>query len=122
TFPPAPGFVSNFSSVSAASGFQDRFRPDEFGGSEERIAAWRARGADLNSLVGDPLLVGPFTGSVPPTAFRLQAGSPLRLAGRVDGVSGGAAVNIGAYITDTELIGPPVDLIAPSPPLNPSVL
>jgi hypothetical protein len=121
-FPPTPGFVSNFSNFSATSGFQDRFRPDEFG-SEVRIAGWRALSTspDLNSLVGDAALVGPLTGSPQPTAFRLQPGSPLRLAGREDGVSGGAAVNIGAFITDAEVIGPPVDLVAPGPPLNPRI-
>lgn len=82
------------------------------------LSSWRTgTGFDLNSLTTDPLFVGPLTGTPPPTAFQLLIGSPLPGAGRVGGVSTGAAVNMGAYTTGTEVIGPTNrDTVAPAPP------
>lgn len=70
------------------------------------LAAWQGTGFDLNSRSVDPLFVGPLVSMGPPTAFRLQADSPLVNAGRVGGVSTGAPVNIGAYVSDTDVMGP----------------
>lgn len=70
------------------------------------LAAWQGTGFDLNSRNVDPLFVGPLVSMGPPTAFRLQAGSSLVNAGRVGGVSTGAPVNMGAYVSDTDVIGP----------------
>jgi len=61
---------------------------------------------DANSITTDPLFVGPLSGSPPPVGdYALQAGSPCLGTGRIGGVSGGAAVNMGAYETGSEVIG-----------------
>ena len=89
----------------------------------ETLTQWQSRGFDLNSITTDPLFVGPLAGTPPATAFQLQSSSPARNAGRVGGVSTGAPVNMGAYITGSEIIGvegamvpPPTDTTPPSTP------
>lgn len=71
------------------------------------LATWQALTdtPDLNSVAGsDPLFTVAGGGNVA-TNYKLQAGSPAVNAGRVGGVGGGAAVNIGAYATGNEVIG-----------------
>ena len=82
--------------------------------------SWRASGHGLDqaSLGGttsifDPLFVGPLTVA---TGFKLQTASPAKDAGRVGGLSTGAAVSMGAYATGTECIGLETLCVAPPPP------
>jgi hypothetical protein len=86
------------------------------------LANWQAQpiAQDANSIAADPLLVGPLEPTAPVTAFRLQAGSPARGAGRAGGVAAGAVQDLGAWATGTEIIGP-TDAIAPSPPTGVTV-
>ncbi len=72
----------------------------------------------VNSLAVDPQFSGTPGPQVAPETYRLAAGSPLRGAGRVGGVSSGAAVHIGAYDTDTRVIGQmrERDTLAPAAP------
>ena len=97
-----PGdFASNYNSHRFLAG-SVRFRVP--GSVFETLTQWQARGYDLNSLTSDPLFVGSFP-ATRPSAFQLQSISPARNAGRVGGVSSGAAVSIGAYATGNEVIG-----------------
>lgn len=84
----------------------------------ETLSQWLTRGYDPNSSTTAPLFVGPLTDITPATAFRLQTVSPLINAGRTGGVSSGAPVNMGAYLSDVDVIGLRTDLdtIAPSRP------
>jgi hypothetical protein len=58
-------------------------------------------GRDRKSLAANPLFVNPGKRD-----FRLSPTSPALRAGRAGGVTTGAVVNIGAYTTGTEVIGP----------------
>lgn len=100
-----PDLLSNYSSFFGLSSAQARFAPYIGAGAIESLTQWQARGYDLTAIVADPLFVGPLTSPFPATVFKLQGGSPLVNAGRVGGVDGGAAVNIGAYPTGNETIG-----------------
>lgn len=113
TAPPAD-LLSNYNDCWAPStpraGFNVAWAPESW-------TQWRNRGHDANTLRDDPLYVGPLTGTPPPENFQLQPNSTLQSAGRVGGVSTGAAVDIGAYETGSEAIGtgaPP-----PPPPTDP---
>lgn|GEM_PF-1387440 len=87
------------------------------------LSSWQSsgHGLDQNSISSDPLFVGPLTSAA---GFKLQALSPVRNSGRVGGVSGGTAVNIGAYATGTEIIGLINQPIPPdtTPPTSPTGL
>ena len=92
---------SDFSLFASANAFIDeRYQPGQtlYG----TLAAWRsASGLDVNSFVQPALFVDAAGGD-----FHLQAGSPARGAGRAGGLPGGAAVDLGAYETGAETIGP----------------
>ena len=62
---------------------------------------WQAAtGWDAHARTGDAGLVDPGAGD-----YHLSAGSPARGAGRVGGVPGGEPVNVGAYLSDSDVIG-----------------
>jgi len=66
------------------------------------LSSWQSySGKDTHSMVGTPLFVNQANRN-----YHLQPGSPALGTGRVGGVSTGAAVNMGAYTTGTEVIGP----------------
>lgn len=73
-----------------------KFRQKDTSASYTTKSAWQsATGFDANSLVTDPQFVNAL-GSTP-ADFKLQSGSPCRTAGRIGGVSSGAATEIGAW-------------------------
>lgn len=87
----------DFNAYFGTTGAFAQFREENFG-PNLTLAQWRTAGFDANALASDPLLVGPFTGTPPTVNFRVQASSPTLGAGRVGGLSTGAARNMGAYI------------------------
>jgi hypothetical protein len=105
--------LSDYSSFYGVSGPQIRLVPAN--GIVETLSQWQARGFDLHSITSDPLFVGPLTGTPSPGAFQLQPSSPLRNTGRIGGVASGAPVNIGAYLSDSDVIGLR-DLVPPPAP------
>ena len=60
---------------------------------------------DLGSIAQDPLFVGPLNSPWSVGLFKLQGTSPCLSAGRVGGVSGGSAINMGAFAVGDEVIG-----------------
>lgn len=100
-----PGLVSNYSDFRSLGSLPSLVRI-VVAGVVRSLSQWQSFGFDGNSVSVDPLFVGPLTGTPPVTAFRLQAGSPLRGAGRVGGVSTGAPANMGAYLSDSDIVGP----------------
>lgn len=84
--------------------------------SIESLLQWQGRGLDLNSRTDNPLFSGSLSGTPPPTAFRLQSVSPLINAGRVGGTPTGSPVNMGAYIADSDIVGPILVVQPPSAP------
>src|SRR5262249_43266292 len=82
-----------------------RFYPEEFKGGES-LAGWRGRGLDKNSTSLEPRFVGPLDKQPPASAFRLRPDSPLRPAGREGGGAPGAPVDMGAYASDADVVGP----------------
>lgn len=115
-----PGdLLSNYSAFPSTVSASGRFVPQEFGGIVQTLTEWQmSTGEDMQSRVADPLFVGPLGGTPPVTAFRLQAGSSLLGAGRTGGTAAGAPVNIGAYLSDSDIIGTgtAVDAVAPGVP------
>lgn len=109
--------VSDFSDFRAPTNPQARFLVN---GVEQSLAQRQSLGYDTHSLTLDPQFVGPLTGTPPVTGFRLQSTSPLIGAGRTDGVPTGLAVNMGAYLSDSDVIGPGVtpNVTPPNPPTN----
>jgi len=77
------------------------------------LAAWQAV-FDANATSGNPLFTNA-SGQI----LTLEAGSPCINTGKVGGVSGGANITKGCYITGSEQIGhvaPPADPTNPLPP------
>ncbi len=64
------------------------------------LAAWQGSGFGANSKVADPMFMDAAGGD-----FRLAPQSPARGAGRVDGRSSGAAVDMGAYPREGTVVG-----------------
>lgn len=107
--PTDAGFLTDFNCFYGLTTLNLRFIDDSVADSPyTTLAAWQAHRSDLdpNSLGTDPLLIGPVSSSAPVTAFKLQASSPCKNAGRVGGVSGGAAVDMGAFLSSGDTIGP----------------
>ncbi len=119
---PEPGFSGHFSFGNAASAMLIDYN-DYYGtagplaqfhtalfGANLTFAQWQATNPpnpDAHSFRSDPLFVGPVTGSPPPVnGFQLQAGSPLINAGRVGGVVTGSPINMGAFLSNSDVIGP----------------
>jgi hypothetical protein len=72
----------------------------------DTIAAWRtASSLDAHSIIGDPMFAGAIAAGNGPSQFELAASSPCRGAGRVGGVTNGAAVDIGAWDGTVTRIG-----------------
>jgi hypothetical protein len=116
-------FKSDYGLYYTASGTNFRFA-----GTNQTITQWRSStswssypsGYDVHARTSDPLFVNPAAYD-----FHLQANSPARLAGTAFGniLGGGtsAAINIGAYVTGSELIGltsQSFSSTAPTPPQN----
>lgn len=118
--PTPAGLLLDFSNFRAPVSPHGRFLTDDFG-SFETLSQWRTRGFDLHSREQDPLFVEPVTGSPPPVeGFRLQATSPLINAGRVGGVEAGSPITMGAFLSDSDVIGPGfmLDTVPPSAPAS----
>jgi hypothetical protein len=86
------------------------------------LASWRtamsaAGGAEAHSATGDPMFVS--RGGNTPTNYQLRAGSPCIGAGRVGGVSSGAAVDLGCWTVGVMQIGhdPGSSVVRPNPPM-----
>jgi hypothetical protein len=89
----------------ALSNYSNFYPTTRFVGNQTNyvtLASWqKGTELDLNSIRQDPLFV-----DAGARDFRLRPTSPLRGGGRVGGVANGAAVDMGAYPTGTERIGP----------------
>ena len=103
--PSTTEMLSNYNNYYGLGGASATFQP-QAGGTIQNLATWDDTGHDVNSITSDPA----FSASVSPpaavTAFRLDAMSAAINAGRTGGTSGGSAVNMGAYLTDNDEIGP----------------
>ena len=104
------GLTSNFNLYNGQA--SNAAEIDYCGGSLFSFAQWKATGFEARGLTGNPLFVNP-TGLRPD--FHLQVGSPARGVG-----TGG--LDIGAYPTGTEVVGPTSggggDTTPPVPPSN----
>ena len=102
--PSTTEMLSNYNNYYGLGAASATFQP-QAGGTIQSLATWDDNGHDVNSIATDPA----FSASVSPpaavTAFRLAVGSGALNAGRTGGTSGGSAVNIGAYLTDDDVIG-----------------
>lgn len=102
---PSADLLSNYNLFWGLTSANAVFSPVEGSGITETLTQWQVRGFDGNSSVSDPQFVGPISSTASVDAFRLQSSSPAQGAGRVGGIATGAAVNIGAYATGSEIIG-----------------
>lgn len=110
---PSSQLVEGFNSfLVSTGGSQARFSVNN-GNTELSLADWSSQSAnpDLNGAQSgvDPVLVGPFTGTITPDMFQLRSSSPFWASstapGSADGTVGGAARTRGAFLSTDRLIG-----------------